>query len=277
MHVSRYRVFIWASLLVLVNWMTLALLDPDPPGQSTARLGYFLGSLFAHATLAAAWTAYGPLPLLWRLPLSLAWIGSLFIAVSINIGLNGGPTGAVYVVGGCLLGQWVLLQIPLWALVLGMRLRLRHVDHDLEHRDSGQRQFSIRQLLVITAITAVVLSIGRVFVDNIPVGRETPIFIFLAVAAIVTTLPLLLAALMKRMAVAGVLSALVLIGVVTAWELPLLRTLTGSRGPQTSDFIAINASSAAVILIIAGTIRLGGYCLYVGGPSRTAPGNGDVG
>ena len=75
-------------------------------------LGYFLGSLFAHATLAAAWTAFGPAPAIRRVPLSFVWVISLPAAIGINVALNGGPDDATIILGACLFGQWLLLQFP---------------------------------------------------------------------------------------------------------------------------------------------------------------------
>ena len=268
MILQRYRVFLWSALLVFPSWLSLAFLDPDPGSGVVEKvaLGYFLGSLFGHTTLAATWTAFGPGRLVWRLPLSLIWVASLAAAIAINVGLNGGPREAFVVIGACLLVQWVLLQFPLWGLALGYGIRLRHfeeADRGFNHRE---HQFGIRQLMIVTTIVAVIFGIGRVAVgqlgEHLNLGRgEAPIFIFLAVAAIVFTLPLLLAALMRQLAVPGVLLTLALIGVATASELPLLKALHSGPGPKAGDFIAINAFTAAFTLAIAVIVRLNGYSL----------------
>lgn len=257
--------FLWAGPLIALSWLTLALVNLDALRHSaraweTCVMGYFFGSLFAHATLAAAWTAFGLGPLTLRLPLSLAWVGSLPVAIGINVETNGGPRDAVLVVGGSLLGQWLLLQLPLWGLALGFALRLRHID-EVDQAASRHLQFGIRQLLIVTAIVAVVLAIGRAVLPHMPTaGSEMSIFIFLAAAAIVLTLPLLLAALMRRRAVLGVLLALGLMGMVTALEMPLLNAFR-LRGPEPEHFVAINAASAVVILLFALMARFNGYRL----------------
>jgi hypothetical protein len=112
-------------------------------------------------------------------------------------------------------------------------------------------------------IAGVVLGIGRAIVTKVPSwgADEIIIFSFLAAAAIVLTLPLLLAALMRRMAPVGVLLALLFMSVMTAVEMPLLNRL-GSGGPETKDFVAINIGIAALILLVALVVRLNGYCLY---------------
>src|SRR5688572_27111272 len=100
----RYRVFLWLGPLFALSWLTIALADPDPGTGivETVAFGYFIGSLFAHTTLASAWTAFGPAPLAWRLPISLTWVFLLGTAIGINVGVNGGPHEAVFVVGGSL-------------------------------------------------------------------------------------------------------------------------------------------------------------------------------
>jgi hypothetical protein len=259
----RRRVFVWMGPLLVLSWLSIAFLDPDPPVRGVIALGYFLGSLFAHATLAAAWAALGPGRFAWRFPLSMAWAISLPLAVGINVGLNGGPGDAVVVVGGSLLGQWLALQAPLWALALGFGWQLRHSGDVEEVANGSQIRFGIRHLLLVMLIVGVVLGIGRIVVSNVRLSgtRETLIFMFLAVAAIVMTLPLLLSALMRRMAALGVVLAILFVVVVSAFELPLL-SLLGGAGPGKRDFLAINTAMAAVILVSASVVRLNGYCLY---------------
>jgi hypothetical protein len=261
----RYRVFLWLGPVLAVSWLTISLLNPDP-GRGfieTLGIGYFFGTMFAHTTLAAAWNAFGPGPLVWRLPLSLVWVFMLAFGIAINVGLNGGPGDAVLVVGGCFFLQWVLLQFPFWGLALGYGLRLRHIDD--EGGDPREHQFRIRQLLIVTTIVAVVFGIGRAVIaaagERINFRGEAPIFVFLAVAAIVLTLPLLLAALMRSYWAPAVVVALFLIGLATAWEVPLLRMVHSGGGPKVEDFISINAFTAGVMLLMLTIVRLNGYSL----------------
>ena len=263
----RYRVFLWALPALFVSWLTLTFVDPDPGGQvtETIGLGYFFGSLFAHTTLAAAWAAFGPGSLLFRIPLSLGWIGALAVGIAINIALNGGPNGAALVLGMCFLGQWLLLQIPFWGLILGFRLRLQHAD-DVQLADDRRRyQFGIRQLVLVTTITGVMLGIVRLVLILIPqdfpgFGGDIPIFVFLSVAAVLVTFPLILAALLRRLAVRGVLIALGLIAIATILESFAHQGL-GGRGPGLIDFIAINGFNSAFILIVTAIVRFNGYSL----------------
>jgi hypothetical protein len=71
------------------------------------------------------------------------------------------------ILGTTLLGEWMVLQIPLWALAIGYGIRLRHRD-DVEQRDSNSsRQFGIRQLMILTASVAIVLGVGRALFSQI--------------------------------------------------------------------------------------------------------------
>lgn len=267
----RYRVFFWAAPLVALGWLLLAFLDPDPPGRlgEYVGIGFFLGTMFGQTTTASAWTAFGPAPIVWRLPLSFLWVVMLALALGINVGMNGGPDEAFVVIGLCLIGQWFLVQLPLWGLAMGYGLRLRHRDDLGAASDPRERQFGIRQLLIITTIVAVAFGIGRLIVPRLGFTSdgEAPIFIFLAVAAIVITLPMLLASLLPRLALPATLVTLVLIALATAWELPMLRsTGVGRRGgPDAMHFVWINAFTTLWLLALVLVVRLNGYALAAPG------------
>lgn len=267
----RYRVLFWAGPLIAFGWLVVALANPDARTRAMeyVSIGLFLGTLFGQTTLASAWMALGPAPLVWRLPLSLIWVAMLTTALALNVGLHGGgPPTIAAVVGCCLLGQWFLVQLPLWGLAMRYGLRLRHVDDIHRTADRSERQFGIRQLLIVTTIVGVIFGIGRLVVTHSGMrftpdaGPGTAIVLFLAVAAIVITLPLLLAALLPRLSIPAVLLTLVLIGATTALELPLLQRVgSGGGGPNALHFAGINVFTALWILAVVATIRLNGYGL----------------
>jgi hypothetical protein len=162
----RDRVFLWTAPVIAVQWLLLVVLDPDAGSGllETLSIGFFLGTMLGQTTLAAAWAPLGPGPLVWRLPLSLIWLALLALGLTLNLALHRGPPGDfVILMGLCLLGQWVLLQFPLWGLALGYGIHLRHADDALES-DRRQRQFGIRQLIIVTAIVGVTLGLGRMLV-----------------------------------------------------------------------------------------------------------------
>ncbi|QDU28513.1 hypothetical protein ETAA8_36150 [Anatilimnocola aggregata] len=264
---GRNRVFVWVPLLLAISWISVAVIDIDSSSEvfQVLAIGYFLGSMFAHTTLAAAWAAYGPGRLLWRVPLSLLWVVLLGAAIHMNALLYGTPADASVTIGICFLLQWLLLQVPLWGLRAGLRSRLKHVDDQLPF-DASPWQFGIGQLMIVTAIVGFVFGAGRLAIgtllNHIKIGGgEQPIFVFLAVSAIVFTLPLLIAVLLKRRTIVGVLIVLFLIGAGTASEVPLLRIFASGSRPNFLDLLAVNGASSAVIMLFALAVRLNGYSL----------------
>ncbi len=263
---SRYLVCAPTAGLLIVGWLIVFLVWPEGPGEHLA-IGLLLGTLFGHTTFAAAWTAFGPGPLILRLPLSIAVVATVLVAFSLNVRRHNQPNfGIEIVLALCLLGQWVLVQLPLWGLGFLYGIHLRHHSSESHPTLSGRRQFGIRQLLVATTIVAVILGLGRVLIAGRAMttpDTDIVIFAFLGGAAVVMSLPLLLAALVPRYAVQAVIGVALLIGVATLFELPLLQSLPNAGGPQTIDLIWINACTSAWILAFVVSARLCGYGLNV--------------
>lgn len=262
----RYRILLWAPPVLVLQWIAIAVIEPNGRGSfEYVNIGFFLGSVFGHATLAAAWAALGPGRVWWRVPLSLVWVATLPVAIAINLAMDGGPDDVVVIIGACLFGQWLIVQLPLWALAVGFGLRLQHVDDWGKTQDRRSRQFSLRHLMIVTTIVGVILGAGRLLIEwlgeSFSFDREAPAFIFLAAAAVILTLPLLLAGLLQRWAIPAVLVVLTLIGLVTAWELTLLQMVPGGGGPgpDTDHFVWINAFTMVTVLMGVLLLRLNGY------------------
>lgn len=246
-----------------VSAFSLVFVNPNGSGNGTGELialGYLLGSIFAHATLAAAWGVFGPGWWPIRIPLSLLWIGSITLALALNVARNGGPNDVAATIGAALLAQWLFLQIPLWLLVWGGRLRLRPAVEATSAAGETRLRFDIRHLLIVMSITAVLLAIGRTVAPYLAtIQAELGIFLYLAGTTIVTALPLLLAMLLQSRAALGVLGALALMAVATAYEGPLMNSLGLRNGPKIEHFVAINVGSAAVLIAFAAVVRSAGY------------------
>jgi hypothetical protein len=264
----RYRVFCWAVPLICVQWLATALIDPNVGAAfRCVKCGSMLATLFGQTTLAASWTALGPGPLRWRLPLSLLWISSLPAAIAINGCVHQRISVAedAVVIGICIFGQWTIAQAPLWALAIWLGLRLHHADDPADRPDHRERQFGIRHLMLITVLVAVIFSIGRTMVSGSNglspwILEMMTLASFLALAAIVLPLPLLFAGLLPRRALPAVLAVLILIGFATAGELAIKTAVLGStHRPDLGDFVSINAFTAVTILAAAVVLRLNGY------------------
>jgi hypothetical protein len=254
--------------LLCIQWLAFALIDLEGGGAAfrCASGGFMLATLFGQTTLAAFWAALGPGPLRWRLPLSFLWMASLPAAMAINGCVHHHFAGVedMVIIGICIFGQWTIAQALLWALAIWFGLRLHHADDPAYRPDYPKRQFGIRHLMLITVLVAVTFSIGRTIVGGSrglsPWILEMMMFFsFLALAAIVLPLPLLLASLLPRRAIPAVLAVLMLIGFATAGELAIKTAVLGSPRPDLGDFIALNAFTAVTILAAALVLRLNGY------------------
>src|SRR6187200_2639701 len=114
------------GVIIVAGWSAIALVTHPGPKSAIADLSIplVLGTMFGHATLAAAWTTLGPLPLIRRLPLSFLWLAAVVLAFGFNLVREGNSQGfpVLLVYGSCLLLQWILVQLPLW--LIGTRYRL---------------------------------------------------------------------------------------------------------------------------------------------------------
>jgi hypothetical protein len=260
---ERFAFVVIASLGALV----VAICSPRYAGVfEYPAVGLIIGTLFSHATLAAAWTVLGPWPLKIRLPCSLAWLAVISVGLSLNFLTSRGAPEIIVVIFGCLVGQWLLTQVPLWALAIGYGVRLRKAG-DMVESERSDRQFGIRQLIVITAIVGCVLGIGRAVVLSLAprfrsgFGGEDIIFVYLAVVGVWLTIPLLLAALLERSGPVAVIAVIALIAMFTALELPLMQAVSSARGPDIWHVGLINTFQVVWILSIAALLRQGGYLL----------------
>lgn len=261
---NRFSVLLPLVPLLVTSWLVMALVDPGI-GEEHLAIGAILGTISGHTTLAAAWTALGPGPLRWRLPLALAWC--ILLIVALAAGLNGPPAEIVVTLAACVAGQWLALQAPLWFLSAsyGLQIHYRGMETETSIRPL---QFGTRQLMIVTAILAVLLGVGRALVTTIDASSEVFAFIFLAVAGILMSLPLLLACLLPRWAVRSVLILLALIAAATWGEYPLLQEL-GGDGPEFWHFMWINFFQSAWIVFVITLLRAFGY--GCGNPHAPAP------
>jgi hypothetical protein len=262
MNSNRYLVCIPAALLMSIGWLILALAWPEGSANRHLMIGLMLGTMFGHTTVAAGWSAFGPGPLILRMPLSAAMVAMCVLIFTASIFVRSrGEVGLGMVLAGCLLAQWTLVQVPLWILGISYGIRMRHREDAQGEDDRRARQFGIRQLLIATTVLAVVLAIGRFVVLNADGGivdGEALIFALLGVAAVLMSLPLLMAALLPRYSVVAVAVVSLLIAVGTFFELPLLQRFQGS-GPETVDLIWINLCTSLWIVAFVTATRLSGY------------------
>lgn len=283
-----HPLFLGTSLLILAAYLIITLTDENQLAAllkvnrvnskaleflTMAHQGVVFGCVMGQTLLAAAWTSLGPLKFLNRLGLSLLWIA---IVLSANIvgyfhrmlpssGSDAYISGMI-LLGICIFGQWLLVQIPLWLLYIMTAARLQVPESDASALNLRYRQFGIRQLMIFTGIISLLLAIGRIIVplikDRMSDDNDIAVVCFVFIANSLLMLPLLLASLLtqRRLIATGISLALIAIG--TAIAVPWCTQLVKYPIPQLAwFFIFSNSISALWILIVTYLARRSGYRL----------------
>ncbi|MEO8271650.1 MAG: hypothetical protein ABI557_18145, partial [Aureliella sp.] len=250
--------------LLAVSYLSIVLIAPHAPPQPTVNLfGYWFGSLYAHASLAAVWAALGPGTLKYRALLSFVWVLALPTGLLPSAGIGGPPIKLVAMFGCSLFGHWLLLRIVLAGLAWHFDLRIGHSSDVIGAAGKNRSQFMMRDLMLLITASACVFAIARLLLPILlTVADALTFFIFLSLAAIILNLPLAMAALVKRFVVISVLTSTAFLAVATYFELSVIRAL-GVSGPTDIHLITINASSSALILVVAVAVRVNGFRLFV--------------
>jgi hypothetical protein len=277
MSVSWRKNSVFASIigLVAVGWLILALLNPGGPGGlGTVLAGLILGTMFGQVSLAAAWCALGPFPLIQRLPLSFTWIAAVVVAFGCNIARTPNPQGfSVWLVyAGAMLLQWLFLQLPMWIAVVRYGLRVGLENDGGWSNDYRDKQFGIRQIMILTVLVALVLGASRLMLGGLKAdasfkkSTEILIFAFLAFANAAVSLPLVSTVLLRQKAFAATCGALLLSAFATAIELSALTLFLAVGMPDEYwMFSLINGFQVAWILAVLLLLRTGGFRLLLRG------------
>ncbi len=258
----RYRLALAAGTLVILQCAAIGLtpLPSAPIAISFILIGFVLGTMFGSAAIAAAWSAWGPYSWFVRIPLSVLWLVLLLLALSFGWGVP--DEDASIAMALCLSGEWLLLQIPFWGLTLGFGLQLQHRDAVSTASKGRFGQFGIAHLMIVTAVVGVIFGIGRLLapwvVAHFPNSSDMFIFIFLAVAAMTFSLPIILAGFLPRGGLIAVPLVMLLVAGATYWEMPLLHSTVGG-GPTIYHLIWINVFTVLTVLIFVLTARVCGY------------------
>jgi hypothetical protein len=260
------------GFLIFFGWLIIACVKPNTPSVPGEMLvGLVLGTIFGQVSVAAAWCALGPFSLVRRLPLSFAWLAAIVIAFGTNIARTQNSKGfaVLLVYGAAVVIQWLLVQSPIWILVARYGLRIGYQDKATTLTDHGDRQFGIRQVMILTTIVAAVLGIGRVVLGGLEGEsgfadwKSVLMMAFLVFANAIICLPVIAAALLPRGTLLATFGALLLVAFATAIELPLMSFL--AKPPtQASDlwvFALINVFHCAWILTLLFLVRRSGFRL----------------
>ena len=146
----------------LVSWVAFQIIWLYP----VADLKYFqaadvFGCAFAIASVQANWLVFGPYRFAIRL--FVTSIVAIITAVLAIVILR--PIGDI-ILGVAIIGQFVLLQAPLWVLRAAFRLRLRYTATDLQE-SSKSIQFSLWHMLLGMTVVGMLMGMGRLFTASL--------------------------------------------------------------------------------------------------------------
>jgi hypothetical protein len=234
-------------------------------------VGLLFGSFFGLVAVAAAWTVYG-----WRWPGLILCVPPVLAMVA-NGAVRGvgrdNLAGLAVAMSVAATSQFVVIAALLWPLLAFRGARLRHVQTLSADELAAKAQFGIRDLLVAIAVAAVLLAAIRWIVaqpwPNAPqhsIRRDLLVLGFVAVCNTLVSMPLLIAPLLRRFALATTIAALAFAVFVTACEVSAWISATGQTLPFYEHrflygFAAINAIQAFWILAVLGTLRAAGWRL----------------
>jgi hypothetical protein len=260
--------------LVVCGWLALGAIRPRGGPESLSGVllaGFLLGTIFGQTALAAAWCALGPFSLVRRLPLSFTWLAAIVVSFGCNIARSRNPNGlaVLLVYGGSVLLQWLLVQAPIWILVIRYGLRVNDGENSASASGKGDQQFGIRQVMILTALVAIVLGIGRFMLGGLKADgsfkdwRGIAMFAFLTVSNAIISIPIIAAALVRRSPVPAICGALLLVAFTTAIEVSLLTYLVpATLGPQFDWTLPlINVFHCGWVLAVLLILRSGGFRL----------------
>ncbi|HBE67537.1 MAG TPA: hypothetical protein DDW52_05240 [Planctomycetaceae bacterium] len=253
-----------------LNLVSLAFIDHSPSFARELFLGYFFGSLFGQAALAATWMGLAPSGLLQRVGIALGWIASLPVVAAINVVVNGGPGGsAVALLTLCFVSVWAVLSLLLIAFKFVTGVSLASFGN--REKPTASRQLKMRDLFVLMTIAALLVGGAKLLIQRLGLmTSEASIFAFLAAATVLFLTPLILSVLLERYYLFAVFLSLAMIVTLTFWESSLLAAFDSGPGPKLWDFVSINTFNTGLVLVVLSLVRAAGYYIPVG-RSQTAP------
>ncbi len=228
-------------------------------------IGYGYASTLAVVMTNVIWSALGAGKVRHRFAFALLWNLGVALASFIVLGINGpppdlGPVLVVFVL--FLTAAWLLPQAPLWLIRIWARVRF-----DLPGRtvDGKVNQFGIFQLLMVTGFVALFLGGARAAITlakvEAPPDAEPFLAVgFLVLCAVLTSVPIWIAALIERYVFAALLIVLTLVIVASYWQQTLLGMLINmGGGPPASFFVWQSVFISSWTLIFAMVMRMNGY------------------
>ncbi len=274
-----------ASIVGLIGlaWLTVAGIHPLEQADSVQAAvdGIIWGTLFAHASLAGAWSVLGPLPLRWRWPLACGWLGAMLIALVFHLATDTLSRASFFeflIDLGSLLITWILVQVFVWPLPRIDGLRIQAADSDMRPFERDTRQYGIATVLAIMAVVAMVLGAGRLALGNMTLedfGHWQPRIQssgWLALWRAILSFAALAAALLLR-STRAVMVALGIAVIATLIEMPMFFSrpfLPWARSYAFERTICLNLTQCIWITAVAILLKAAGFHLRWGHAKTTA-------
>jgi len=265
----RHHAAVFAALaLILAGCLFVAWFSGD--GDSRYR-SLIVGTLWGQTTLAAIWMVFGREHIALRFLLCMSWLSTISLALVVyRLWLPGLPVSWIShtLVWTSILAQWLLAQVPLQIVRIANEVLIAHIAEDSVAALS-KPQFQIRQLLIVTAVVAVVLGLARVLTPPLEFGRffvhDAMQFLFLVATNVIVTVPLAFCVLSPRRPIAVAIFALLCVTLGSAAEIVLYSiTFSGSRSFNAELALILltkNLTTSAWVVAVLGSLRLGGYRL----------------
>jgi hypothetical protein len=261
LYLFPWVVLCWGSNLFVLQ----GLRSPHDTFWHHFAISSWLGTIYGFTSWVAAWTVLGGGARLLRLTVAIALLIGLLSASAMGMFYAPHVELEVLVIVVLLcFAQWLLAMGVIAACRYRFGLVMRHLSQHTTTDSAGKMQFGIRHIFQLTTIIAVLLALGRAvlpIMNNVNfVHREAWIFTYLAVAAILITLPMTLAGLSNYRV--GVSSSIVVVGVVLITVLEILFAVNfygPQNGPDVLHFILINSISLVWVSLFTFALRKIGY------------------
>lgn len=216
----------------------------------------------------AGWCVLGPFSSIRRFIFSVGWLIAALFSHAYLMSLMfpaSSPGERGFRLAGLLVVQWLAVQIAFWPLAISCHLRISR--GALGVSDNRWGQYSIGELLILTALAAMVLGAGRIAIgvyglEGIDGGRILAAVLhesWIVVTNSIIALLLINATLIRRHAVLATFAAIALVGVITHLEVPFAERLMGTVDATYLQSVATNILQSAWILGLLLTLRAGGY------------------
>lgn len=258
------RLALIAVFLVLQVVASVGIAMGGAPGPTPSVM--MMGIAGAQVNLAALYIGLGTGPTLKRIGIGSVAALIASAAIAFQLGRWEGLASGL-ILGGMVLAQALLIQVPFVGIRWGTELRVA-LDTEPEHAEF-KGQFRLRQLLLVTAVLAVLMAVARALLPMFPWSDLDlpPVAMVIAVVSVLLglnllmPLPIIWAALIRRWAVLWFFLSVVIAAALCYAAHGALITLAGRSGLQFYEFSMLGGGHFAWLMGSLLLLRAAGYRL----------------